>query len=226
MPLQFKLPGCRLLPPQQQRRIGSSHYQNSPCRTTVLHSLYDTPANRRCPPVCVSQVIILVKAGAPVDATVAQLAEYMEPGDIIIDGGNEWCAGMVGRGAGVMRLLLSHASCCCCCCFCACAVMQACWRRGQQPTLPALASPPCDDRYENTERRQALMKEKGIFHIGMGVSGGEEGARNGAPLPLLLLLLLGVAGVGAGGAACLVVGRHAVRADRTGQVQLSPQHRL
>jgi 6-phosphogluconate dehydrogenase len=68
-------------------------------------------------------VIILVKAGAPVDATVAQLAEYMEPGDIIIDGGNEW--------------------------------------------------------YENTERRQALMKEKGIFHIGMGVSGGEEGARNG-----------------------------------------------
>ncbi len=24
------------------------------------------------------------------------------------------------------------------------------------------------------------MKEKGIFHIGMGVSGGEEGARNGA----------------------------------------------
>jgi 6-phosphogluconate dehydrogenase len=35
-------------------------------------------------------VIILVKAGAPVDATVAQLAELMEPGDIIIDGGNEW----------------------------------------------------------------------------------------------------------------------------------------
>ncbi len=34
-----------------------------------------------------------MKAGAPVDATVAQLAEYMEPGDIIIDGGNEWCAG-------------------------------------------------------------------------------------------------------------------------------------
>ena len=36
-------------------------------------------------------------------------------------------------------------------------------------------------RYENTERRQAALKEKGIFHIGMGVSGGEEGARNGAP---------------------------------------------
>lgn len=69
------------------------------------------------------RVIILVKAGAPVDSTVEQLSEFMEEGDIIVDGGNEW--------------------------------------------------------YENTERRQALMKEKGIFHIGMGVSGGEEGARNG-----------------------------------------------
>jgi 6-phosphogluconate dehydrogenase len=35
-------------------------------------------------------VIILVKAGAPVDSTVEQLTEFMEPGDIIIDGGNEW----------------------------------------------------------------------------------------------------------------------------------------
>ena len=69
------------------------------------------------------RVILLVKAGAPVDATIAGLSEYMEPGDIIIDGGNEW--------------------------------------------------------YENTERRQAALKEKGIVEIGMGVSGGEEGARRG-----------------------------------------------
>ena len=69
------------------------------------------------------RVIILVKAGAPVDSTIAGLCEHMEPGDIIIDGGNEW--------------------------------------------------------YENTERRQAALKEKGIIEIGMGVSGGEEGARRG-----------------------------------------------
>lgn len=31
-----------------------------------------------------------MKAGAPVDATIDQLLEYMEPGDAIIDGGNEW----------------------------------------------------------------------------------------------------------------------------------------
>jgi 6-phosphogluconate dehydrogenase len=35
-------------------------------------------------------VIILVQAGAPVDSTIDKLCEYMEPGDIIIDGGNEW----------------------------------------------------------------------------------------------------------------------------------------
>jgi NAD binding domain of 6-phosphogluconate dehydrogenase len=38
------------------------------------------------------RVIILVQAGAPVDSTIEQLCKYMEPGDIIIDGGNEWCA--------------------------------------------------------------------------------------------------------------------------------------
>ena len=57
------------------------------------------------------------------DATIAGLSEHMEPGDIIIDGGNEW--------------------------------------------------------YENTERRQKDAAEKGLLYLGMGVSGGEEGARNG-----------------------------------------------
>ena len=34
-------------------------------------------------------------------------------------------------------------------------------------------------RYENTERRALAVAEKGIKYMGMGVSGGEEGARNG-----------------------------------------------
>merc|ERR1740138_1111787 len=71
-------------------------------------------------------VIILVKAGAPVDATIAGLMDHLEEGDTIIDGGNEW--------------------------------------------------------YENTERRAAEAKERGIMYMGMGVSGGEEGARNGPSL--------------------------------------------
>ncbi|KAI4315497.1 hypothetical protein L6164_028297 [Bauhinia variegata] len=71
-------------------------------------------------------VIILVKAGAPVDQTIAALSEHMESGDCIIDGGNEW--------------------------------------------------------YENTERRITEVSDKGILYLGMGVSGGEEGARNGPSL--------------------------------------------
>eukprot|EP01018_Ginkgo_biloba_P021458 Gb_14015 [translate_table: standard] len=71
-------------------------------------------------------VIILVKAGAPVDQTISTLSAYMEPGDCIVDGGNEW--------------------------------------------------------YENTERRAKQVAEKGLLYLGMGVSGGEEGARHGPSL--------------------------------------------
>ena len=37
-------------------------------------------------------VIILVQAGNPVDQTIENLCKYMEPGDMIVDGGNEWYA--------------------------------------------------------------------------------------------------------------------------------------
>ncbi|RXH89736.1 hypothetical protein DVH24_032093 [Malus domestica] len=68
-------------------------------------------------------VIMLVKAGVPVDQTIKTLSVYLEKGDCIIDGGNEW--------------------------------------------------------YENTERREKAMAELGLLYLGMGVSGGEEGARYG-----------------------------------------------
>ncbi|RDX90740.1 6-phosphogluconate dehydrogenase, decarboxylating 3, partial [Mucuna pruriens] len=71
-------------------------------------------------------IIMLVKAGAPVDQTIKTLSAYMEKGDCIIDGGNEW--------------------------------------------------------YENTERREKEVAELGLLYLGMGVSGGEEGARNGPSL--------------------------------------------
>ena len=71
-------------------------------------------------------VVILVQAGSPVDDTIEKLTNFLEPGDIIIDGGNEW--------------------------------------------------------YENTERRQTRLKQNGILYMGMGISGGEEGARYGPSL--------------------------------------------
>lgn len=71
-------------------------------------------------------IIILVKAGSPVDQTIKTLSTYLEKGDCIIDGGNEW--------------------------------------------------------YENTERRAKEAEELGLLYLGMGVSGGEEGARKGPSL--------------------------------------------
>jgi len=71
-------------------------------------------------------IIMLVKAGAPVDATIATLIDLLDEGDMIIDGGNEW--------------------------------------------------------YRNTERRAQSCAEKKIMYMGMGVSGGEEGARHGPSL--------------------------------------------
>lgn len=72
------------------------------------------------------KIVILVQAGKPVDETIAHLSQYLEPGDIIVDGGNEW--------------------------------------------------------YPNTIRRGEELAEKGILFVGMGISGGEEGARKGPSL--------------------------------------------
>jgi len=71
-------------------------------------------------------IILLVKAGKPVEAVISNLTPLLEEGDMIIDGGNEW--------------------------------------------------------YENTERRAIAAAEKGLNYMGMGVSGGEEGARYGPSL--------------------------------------------
>ncbi|KAJ3701066.1 hypothetical protein LUZ61_004771 [Rhynchospora tenuis] len=71
-------------------------------------------------------IVMLVKAGAPVDSLISSLVPFLEPGDAIIDGGNEW--------------------------------------------------------YENTERRLEDAASKGLLYLGMGVSGGEDGAHNGPSL--------------------------------------------
>ena len=69
------------------------------------------------------KAIIMVKAGAPTDAVINELAELMNPGDIIVDGGN------------------------------------------------AL--------FTDTKRREAAVSQRGINFVGVGISGGEEGALNG-----------------------------------------------
>ena len=72
------------------------------------------------------KIMLMVKAGSPVDDTIASLLPHLDAGDIIIDGGNSL--------------------------------------------------------FTDTGRRCDELEHKGIHYIGMGVSGGEEGARHGPSL--------------------------------------------
>src|SRR6202044_3968429 len=69
------------------------------------------------------RILIMVNAGAATDAVIDEFAPLLEPGDMLIDGGN------------------SH--------------------------------------FLDTRRREAKLKEQNLHFVGMGVSGGEEGALNG-----------------------------------------------
>ncbi|MDT0343473.1 NADP-dependent phosphogluconate dehydrogenase [Streptomyces litchfieldiae] len=66
------------------------------------------------------RLVIMVKAGAPTDAVIDEFAPLLEPGDMIMDGGN------------------AH--------------------------------------FEDTRRREAALRERGLHFVGCGISGGEEGA--------------------------------------------------
>jgi 6-phosphogluconate dehydrogenase len=72
------------------------------------------------------RVMLMVQAGKPVDDFIELLLQQLEPGDIIIDGGNS--------------------------------------------------------NYADTIRRTAYVESKGLYYVGTGVSGGEEGARHGPSL--------------------------------------------
>lgn len=72
------------------------------------------------------KVLLMIKAGDPVDQVIEQLLPYLEQGDIVIDGGNS--------------------------------------------------------NFNDSERRVQSLYERGIYFVGLGVSGGEEGALYGPSL--------------------------------------------
>jgi 6-phosphogluconate dehydrogenase len=84
--------------------------------THSLEELVNTLAKPR-------RVMLMIQAGKPVDDTIELLLQYLEAGDVIIDGGNS--------------------------------------------------------NYNDTIRRTAYVEAKGLYYVGTGVSGGEEGARHG-----------------------------------------------
>lgn len=95
---------------------------NGPGKGTNLigaHSLKELVSKLKRP----RRIMLMIKAGDPVDAEINQLVPLLEPGDIIIDGGNSL--------------------------------------------------------FTDTNRRCQELKAKGIIFLGVGISGGEEGARHG-----------------------------------------------
>lgn len=83
------------------------------------HSIEDLIKNLKRP----RKIMLMVKAGAPVDQFIDLILPHLEKGDIIIDGGNSL--------------------------------------------------------FTDSTRRTRDLKDKGILFVGAGISGGEEGARNG-----------------------------------------------
>ena len=85
-------------------------------------TLKDLVKNLKAP----RKLLLMVKAGDPVDQVIDQLLPFLDKGDIVIDGGNS--------------------------------------------------------NYHDTIRRTHALEKKGLHFVGMGVSGGEEGALNGPSL--------------------------------------------
>lgn len=88
--------------------------------------LVATPRDAASGPDRARRFLVMIKAGDPIDALLADLDGVLRSGDVIVDGGN------------------SH--------------------------------------WQDTERRERLLAPRGIRFVGLGVSGGREGARHGASL--------------------------------------------
>ncbi|RIJ42050.1 NADP-dependent phosphogluconate dehydrogenase [Pontibacter oryzae] len=105
------------LDPEKSAAVETEAGAGKPVRGTT--SMEDFVQSLRTP----RALMLLVPAGKPVDAAIASLLPLLEPGDIVIDGGNSY--------------------------------------------------------FPDTDRRVVELEQKGIHFFGMGISGGEKGARFG-----------------------------------------------
>ena len=96
--------------------------QNSQKRLNATFTLEEFVESLQTP----RKIILMLKAGAPIDDAINLLIPLLESGDLIMDGGNS--------------------------------------------------------NYMHTKKRLELLKKHDINYLGVGISGGEEGARNGPAL--------------------------------------------
>ena len=123
--------GCNLVLNMADHGFAVAGYDRDPAKAAALSQAANSPkvrgtadlaefiASLRRP----RAIMLLVPAGAPVDAVIGELLPHLEPGDLIIDAGNSY--------------------------------------------------------FKDTDVRARSLNTKGIQFLGVGVSGGEEGARHG-----------------------------------------------
>jgi len=76
------------------RFVAEHGHEGSVTAAHSIEDLVDQVARPRA-------ILMMVKAGKPVDETIAQLLPHLDRGDILIDGGNSYFADTVRRTAGV-----------------------------------------------------------------------------------------------------------------------------
>jgi 6-phosphogluconate dehydrogenase len=89
-------------------------YNRSPGRTSELVASHGTegafvPATTLAAFVASLErprrILMMVKAGAATDATIESLVPYLEPGDILVDGGNSWYRDDIRRALALAPLV-------------------------------------------------------------------------------------------------------------------------
>ena len=70
----------------EPERVDSFLHENEGKKFTGTKTLQDFVAALKRP----RRIMMMIKAGTPVDMTLDKLAPILEPGDIVIDGGNSW----------------------------------------------------------------------------------------------------------------------------------------
>ncbi|HEX7191298.1 MAG TPA: NAD(P)-binding domain-containing protein, partial [Thermoanaerobaculia bacterium] len=70
----------------EPERVDSFIHENEGKKFTGTKTLQDFVGALERP----RRIMMMIKAGTPVDMTLDKLAPILEPGDIVIDGGNSW----------------------------------------------------------------------------------------------------------------------------------------
>lgn len=101
------------------------------------------------------RILLSIPSGKPVDSTLEALVPLLSPGDIVVDGGNEFFPNTNRRFDAMAEY--------------------------DRPPPASASCVSCRVR-SDSDRTGGAFCRKGIHFVGMGISGGADGARHGPAL--------------------------------------------